>query len=274
MYPGYFDDLDAHLHEVVEEIDLPITAHLRKSSIKSFFNSQMVDVPVCFSKSKSLTYPVFEKPLIKMMNIIMRHGLKTKVMSIVGSNFFNLFHKIHNRLSPSNYTSWRALYASMNILFFSEHSNNKYVDLKIPKNESVLLRVGHVASYNNVSSNPKASTDSIFIEQFEQYFPTFSFYIRKVDKSVRKNSRGKSGKYVIIWKYVPTFRRLFTTIRWFLKDLKFQKEKTFNGRFQKILEKFLFKPSWTFVYKLRRFVHFYVFDNLKTKLMRTLRATS
>jgi hypothetical protein len=39
---------------------------------------------------------------------------------------------------------------------------------------------------------------TFLFEKLEKYAPLFSFYIRKVDKSVRKNSRGKSGKYTII----------------------------------------------------------------------------
>ena len=46
--------------------------------------------------------------------------------------------------------------------------------------------------------NRDLSLNLLFFEALEEYFPIFSFYVRKVDKSVRKNSRGKSGKYVII----------------------------------------------------------------------------
>jgi mRNA-degrading endonuclease RelE of RelBE toxin-antitoxin system len=35
-------------------------------------------------------------------------------------------------------------------------------------------------------------------EQLSDIAPSFSFYVRRLDKSVRKNSRGKSGKYVLI----------------------------------------------------------------------------
>ena len=32
--------------------------------------------------------------------------------------------------------------------------------------------------------------------------PMFSFYIYKVDKKIFKNTRGKSGKFTFIWKYI------------------------------------------------------------------------
>jgi hypothetical protein len=50
--------------------------------------------------------------------------------------------------------------------------------------------------------------------------------------------------------------------------------RTFDKRFLKIFETFLFHPETTFLVKLRRFIHFHVFDNLKTKLMKTLKASS
>jgi hypothetical protein len=102
----------------------------------------------------------------------------------------------------------------------------------------------------------------------------FSFYIRRVDKSIRKHSRGKSGKYTIIWKYVPVYKRFYVTMRWFLKELKFQKLKTFTERLVHTLETFLLTPNLSFVYKLRRFTHFFVFQNFKKTLLKTLKSTS
>ena len=39
--------------------------------------------------------------------------------------------------------------------------------------------------------------------------PLFSLYITKVSKNIYKNTRGKSGKYLFVWKYVPDYKRLF-----------------------------------------------------------------
>ena len=51
------------------------------------------------------------------------------------------------------------------------------------------------------------------IDELEKHIPLFSFYVKKVDKLKRKHSRGKSGKYSIIWKYIPRYKRMLTTLR-------------------------------------------------------------
>jgi hypothetical protein len=117
-------------------------------------------------------------------------------------------------------------------------------------------------------------TKNFLFEQLLEQAPVFSFYIRKVDKSIRKNSRGKSGKYTIIWKYVPVYKRVYVTMRWLLKELQFLKLKTLPERLVKVVETFLLTPHLSFAAKLRRFTHFFVFHNFKQSLLKTLRSTS
>jgi hypothetical protein len=63
-------------------------------------------------------------------------------------------------------------------------------------------------------------------------------------------------------------------MRWFLKDLKFQKLKTFDERLFKTLEVFFLSPNLSFISKLRKFTHFFVFQNHKKTLLKTLKSTS
>jgi hypothetical protein len=39
---------------------------------------------------------------------------------------------------------------------------------------------------------------SFLFEKLADIAPSFSFAVRRVDKNVRKNSRGKSGKYMLL----------------------------------------------------------------------------
>jgi hypothetical protein len=68
-------------------------------------------------------------------------------------------------------------------------------------------------------------------DQLGGYKPTFMFKVQKVDKSTRKHSRGKSGKYVILWKYVPVYKRLYVVLRWLIQDMTFQKARKFELKF-------------------------------------------
>ncbi len=83
-----------------------------------------------------------------------------------------------------------------------------------------------------------------------------------------------SSQLVPMWKYVPVYKRLYVNVRWLLRDLKFQKFKTFPERLTKVLETFLLTPHLSFVCKLRRFTHTFVFRNYKKSLLKTLKATS
>ena len=115
-------------------------------------------------------------------------------------------------------------------------------------------------------------TKILFFEIIQKYTPLFTFYVRKVDKKIRKNSRGKSGKYVLTWKYVPEYKRFYLALRWFLKDTRFQKDKTFYSRLLKGMALIFTQPDQSFLVKLRKFSHFFVFNNFKKTLMKTLKA--
>ena len=51
---------------------------------------------------------------------------------------------------------------------------------------------------NGMFYNSNNFVKNLLFDKLLKYAPLFSFYIRRIDKSIRKNSRGKSGKYMII----------------------------------------------------------------------------
>ena len=262
-----FRDDDTSLLQESEVLDKFL--FLRQSTITSFFIVNMIDMPICFKKSKSLYSKTFELPLLKFINLIMRKGLREKTLKSTTLSFFNFFNKFFSK-AVINYNKWRSIYTFLlntyttNLPTFNSHFLTKPFD----------LNSRHVLTEKGLSFNNSLFFKRNLFDKLADYIPLFSFYIRKVDKSIRKNSRGKSGKYMIIWKYVPSYKRLYVTMRWFLKDLKFQKLKTFDERLIKTIETFLLTPELSFVCKLRRFTHFFVFQNHKKTLLKTLKSTS
>jgi hypothetical protein len=227
-------------------------------------------MPICFKKSKSLYSKTFELPLLKFTNLIMRGGLREQVMKNMTLSFTRCFSQIFKNINLINFIKWEYLYSH---LLTITYSNNKSFSSSL-LNTALDLHSKHTLVEEHIVFN-----DSLFLNKFlfyklNEFLPLFSFYIRKVDKSIRKHSRGKSGKYTIMWKYVPIYKRLYITTRWLLKDLKFQKSKTFNERLFKTLETFLTTPESSFVFKLRKFTHYFVFQNFKKTLFRTLKSTS
>jgi hypothetical protein len=57
--------------------------NLRKSTFISFFVSNLVDIPICFKKSKSLKSKNFEFFFLKFTNLIMRKGKKEKTLRVI-----------------------------------------------------------------------------------------------------------------------------------------------------------------------------------------------
>lgn len=261
-------DVNTTTFEEVSE-SLNTFLFIRQSTITSFFALNMIDMPLCFKKSKSLYSTTFELPTLKLSNMLMRDGNREKIFKNLTLSldkcYFNLIKAQH-----VNYVKWSVLYSNvfnLSTALFTQTSTYKLrEDVQILRSLTLTDGNLHLQSGHNMVD--------LLLAKINEFLPLFSFYIRKVDKSIRKHSRGKSGKYTIIWKYIPTYKRLFVTMRWFLKDLKFQKARTLDARLYKTIETFFLSPDLSFVAKLRRFSHFFVFQNYKKTLMRSLKSVS
>lgn len=283
--PQFYDNTFLLLSDYIDnrvektEIDQSVAEHflfLRKSTITSFFMVNMIDMPVCFKKSKSLYSKTFEIQTLKFTNMIMRAGLRAKAVKGVTLGFTKCFHNIIKTYSYDldGFVNWRFLHTFLQSTCLNTESQFSSNFLK-PYTEFSLDFYGRtLINSDGWLDNKSLDLKNLLFERLLKQAPLFSFYIRRVDKSIRKNSRGKSGKYTIIWKYVPVYKRLYVTSRWLLKDLKFQKFKTFNERLIKTLETFLLTPDLSFVCRLRRFTHTFVFQNYKKSLLKTLKSTS
>jgi hypothetical protein len=198
----------------------------------------------------------------------MRRGYRSQTLKVVTQSFDGLFLNLHNQY-PSTLMNWRFVYQTFYNTTFcsSSHSNSSFLN----KAELILDR-GAGLNKKDYLLVPQSNFFSKFLSLLEAYFPIFSFSIRKVNKDLRKNSRGKSGKYTVMWKYIPLYKRLYTTMRWLLKDLKFQKFRTIELRLQSILELLFLNPSLLFLHRVRNFTHKHVFKHFKKTLLRSLKS--
>lgn len=263
-----YDCQGDNLHDISSDID--VKKHfifLRYSTITSFFASNMVDMPMCFKKSKSLYSKTFELPLLKFINIIMRHGLREQALKAVTLSFNRCFLTTSSRWADSEF-DWSFIYH----FFLQTNFTTSTQTSSYWNRETLYLDRLHKLSNNDYQFNSQVRLKNTLFDSLEAFTPIFSFYIKKVSKTLRKNSRGKSGKYMLIWKYVPVYKRLFVTMRWFLKGLRFQKSRGFHERLHKIIEDFLLTPDLTFVSKVRRFTHKFVFAQHRQTLLKTLKS--
>ena len=249
--------------------------YIRNSSFIKFFINNMIDVPVCFKKSISLKNRNFELPLLKFSNFLMKKGKKEKIIRLIFSSF-RLFFKntnISNFKNNSFFFSWFNLYIfELNLL------NTNFLNV----NHSSTFKFQELINlkYNNTYlNNDKTINISFFIKNYLYFLlskvsPIFSYFIYSVDKNIRKYSRGKSGKYVFIWKFIAPYKRIHSAVRWLIKDIKFNQSKTFNERLFKTFDSLMFSPEKSFSWKSKIFSHNYVFKNFRKSLMTSLRTTS
>lgn len=250
--------------------------YLKKSSFINFFVNNMIDVPICFKKSHSLRNKNFELPILKFSNFLMKKGKREKIIRLMFRALRLLQSK--KKLNPiifrnEDLQSWLDLYFFTTNAFWVYNENELlYWSLWYENNNDL--------SYSNgIAQDGKLINSNFFIKNYlllrlSNVLPVFSYFIYSVDKNIRKFSRGKSGKYVFIWKYVAPYKRLNLAMRWIVKDIKFAPNKKFSERFIKILTELITTPENSFAWKSKVFAHNYVFKNFRKSLMSSLKTTS
>lgn len=64
----------------------------------------------------------------------------------------------------------------------------------------------------------------------------FSFFVYKVDKHIFKNSRGKSGKFTFVWKYIPPYKRFSFISHWIMREVRITPGKNLIKRLEFVLD--------------------------------------
>lgn len=249
--------------------------YIRNSSFIKFFINNMIDVPVCFKKSSSLKTRNFELPLLKFSNFLMKQGKKEKIIKLIFTTFRIFFKNIKSNTNTSNTSliSWFNLYFfGSNLINFFNNNDKQFISFKFEN----LLNL----NYSSIVLNDDKIINSSFFFKNYLYFllsrvsPIFSYFIYSVDKNIRKYSRGKSGKYTFIWKFVAPYKRIHLAVRWLIKDIKFNQNRSFHDRLFKTFNNIVISPEKSFSWKSKIFSHNYVFKNFRKSLMSSLRTTS
>jgi len=179
----------------------------------------------------------------------------------------NLFkNQFLNKVENAN---WLTLFKTFYVFHVSSTQHTTYTNALTELTLFDLHPTDGSLRYDSSSMSFK----ELFFSQLSEIEPVFNFYVYKVNKSKRKNSRGKTGKYTLLWKYITPFKRLYLTFRWLLRDIKFQKAKNFETRFYKfwqILHANLFS---SLAYQVKTFSHKFIFQNYRRTLMNSLRAS-
>jgi len=267
---------DLHHDELEDELEdrvnfIPNYRLKQKSSISNFFSSNLIDIPRCFRNSYSLYKPIYETPHLKFLNILMRHGRKEKIFTTILRIFVSKnLHPTHPRTSILNYSSWLTLSPILSTLLV----NNSTIFTSFTFNKWCLSSLQQNIQSEYITTRQPLTMSNFLTSKLGDYKPTFMFKVQKVDKSTRKHSRGKSGKYVILWKYVPVYKRLYTVLRWLIQDMTFQKARKFELKFWQALNLVSNASKNSLIIKFRNFNHNFVFKNFKKTLLQNLNTVS
>lgn len=270
-------------YESLPELEMSALPHFfwqRYPTLVSFFVSQSIDIPIGFKKAKSLYVSTMSTPQLRFITMLMRHGRKSYIWNIYSRSMVSLTRSFQKKTTAFDVLdSWRVYYSLFSQFRFINYSLTK-------KKVSTFYYSPHLLNFEVTDSFSQLySTDiseAIPIVRMEEllynelltYLPVFSFSVKRVDKLKRRHSRGKSGNYSIVWKYTPKYKRFITVLWWFVRDIRFQKSRTFEGRLLRSLETLFFDKPSHLIYRLRNFVHNYVFQHHKKNLLRNLKSVS
>lgn len=245
------------------------------SSFKHFFANIPIDTPAVLNKTKSLKRLKGQTYFSKLAPYLLRHGKKGHSINLITKSLFYILTSLKiestsNRFNPS--TSWLNMYFLLNsltvnssfaantILFLSRANKlNLFYDNKVRNSEIIdISEVGF---------------KQLWLTSLKKFRYLFSFYVYKVDKSIYKNSRGKSGKFTFVWKYVAPYKRSLLISHWLMKEVRISPGKTLQDRVNYIIANFLSSPEKTWVWKINKFSLNYVYYNLRNSLAETCRTS-
>ena len=253
-------------HEAIDDFE-----YLKDRTFTSFFRNNSIDVPRCFSKTRSVRRPINQIDLLKLNNYLMRDGKRLKVFKYLSSALWDIFndYKIKNTKTYKTHLSWRDIFVTFN---YATHHDNQHYMLPAVKEETTTY--GHTMLPVGKFIEDEWNFNTLIFKNMYQMLPLFSFYIYKVDKKIFKNTRGKSGKFTFIWKYVAPYKRLFLTMHWLLKELRVKPGRSMSNRLDATFRTLWLSPEKTWIWKVRKFSHNYVYRNSRKTLAESYRTVT
>lgn len=253
-------------------------------TMKQFFIAQQIDTPISLKIKQSPLRPILKHPSTNLVGMLARHGKHTKIRISYLWAYNYLIRKFSYPLIHTNDTTGAPFLFNLmlnipNNLFTSELHEFEPTKVSILSERGDLLDEIKYLKYNHSIEKDYLhfSTEKIFyrilFDLLREYYPVFSMKARRVDKLRYKHSRGKSGKYLVEWRYIPRYKRLNSVLRWLTEDVVLQRASTFRNQILNSLNLLLTNPSEHLVSKNRNYVHKYVYSRYRQSLLRTLKKT-
>ena len=253
-------------HEAIDDF-----YYLKNRTFISFFRENSIDVPRCFAHTRSVRRATNELHLLKFNNYLMRDGKRAQSFKHLSCVLYKSFCKVHEfdeRPFHTNF-SWRTFFLNFNYLHGNSNQLKEFTNfIELP------VAYGHYMDSTSKYILDKWNFYKWLFKNIYQMLPMFSFYIYRVDKKIFKNTRGKSGKHTFIWKYVTPYKRLFLVMHWLFKELRVKQGRSLQDRLTLLIQSIVSSPKNTWVFKVKKFSHNYVYRNSRKTLAETYRTVT
>jgi hypothetical protein len=243
--------------------------YLRHSNFNLFFQNSNVDRPRCLLSYWSSRRTINRHLLLKTSNYLMRNGNRNFAMNLLIRSIRAPYNKhIVSEFNDTNSLNWKSIYNILSLSIHGKAYQQFPADLKYTNS--------YKFNYNYLGKEHANFLDmrNVVLTNINKINPIFSFYIYKVDKAIFKNSRGKSGKYTFIWKYLPPYKRKQLVLAWIAKEVKMHPGRTLEDRISAVINSICYSPSTLFINKVKKFSVNYVYWNSRKSLCETYRTVT
>ena len=256
--------------------------HLRATRFDFFFRRNGIDIPKCFKRSKSLRRQQHGLLFLRLVNFFMRRGLRIRTITL----FTRLLRSLNTDIeikalsSYTNIHSWQQLFLLLTKVIPESTQNYAYMmrpftthPMKVKKYAWRLTDQTYLTDTSRIPKSPLCPQTALF-ERIRKIEPLYNFYVYRVAKKIYKNTRGKSGRYTFIWKYIAPYKRTFITYYWLFKELKLKTDKQITRRILRMFTLLLFKPNVLWASRVARFSVLYVYRDCRVTLAETYRSVT
>lgn len=256
--------------------------HLKSTRFDFFFRHNGVDIPKCFQRSHSLRRQQHGLLFLRLVNFFMRHGLRLRTIKLFTETLANLTLDVTRSMTSlsSNLHSWQQLFSTLATVGYNGGSKYQQVVKDMGwSNEQAKKYSWDLDDQSYVTPLARRykgaqSNYSLLFENIRDMEPMYNFYVYRVAKKIYKNTRGKSGRYTFIWKYIAPYKRTYVTYYWLFKELQLKTDKQVTKRVIRIITALLFKPTNLWASRVSRFSTLYVYRHCRVTLAETYRSVT